>query len=107
MTYAQQRELHSCGVIKIPRSHFPNPIPSDTDPTQDVPIKNIQFGINGEPLNVRKQNMANGVSIDEMSSIDRRNTDKFDVLGELQASQRSASKTINDIKQQKNEKEIN
>lgn len=95
MTYKQQRVLHSDGRISIPRTCYANPIPSDTDPTQDVPIKNIQLGLNGEPLNVRKLSMSNGVPIDALSAIDRRNMDKFDVLGELQANQRSVSNIIN------------
>lgn len=73
-----------------------NPIPSDTDPTQDMPVKNIEFGINGVPVNVKvNRNLSyNNLPIEKMTSIDRRNNDAFDSVGELRSLENGATKSL-------------
>lgn len=92
MDLKQFRDLHK-NMICDSIVHFENnPLPSCTDPTQDVPVRNIQFGLNGEPLNVKKNNLPfNNLPIEKMSSVDRRNNDVFDQLGELRDLEKQAS----------------
>lgn len=87
-----------------------NPLPSSTDPTQDVPVSQIQFGLNDVPLNVRINNKRlayTNLFIDQMSSVDRRNNDVFDAVGELRALERAnAGKKVN-VKTKKSVKNEN
>ena len=68
-----------------------NGAPSQTDPTQDIPVKRLQLAANGVPINVRQHNMSftepifnNGKKID-IPSYRQKNRDNFDVVSDLQA----------------------
>lgn len=108
MNQVQYRAMQKSLISPILLHFDTNNIPSATDPTQDVPVSAIQFGLNDVPLNVNinKHLAFNNRPIEQMSSIDRRNFDAFDAVGELRALERSnASKNdINYKKSQKNEK---
>lgn len=103
MTREQFFTAHSRSVIFMGKFYEPNCLPSATDPTQDIPVGQINLGVDGEPLNVRRQSMdfAN-IPINQMTNIDRRNCDKFDILGEQMELQQSVRNTIK--KSRKNEK---
>lgn len=98
-----QKTMQSPVMIHFDR----NELPSATDPTQDVPVSAIQFGLNDVPLNVQvnKRLAYNNRPIEQMSSIDRRNNDAFDSVGELRAIERAnaGKKVINYKKSQTNE----
>lgn len=100
MNLSDFRKLHFDGKIILPRGYENNPLPSNTDPTQDVPIENVQLAANGIPINVslRKDLVMTNSPIEKMTAIDRRYMDKFDVVGELQAAERRVKnyKPIND-----------
>lgn len=75
------------------RRHFEsNPLPSNTDPTQDCPVSAC-LAPDGTPLpTVRKNNLPfNGLTIEQMTSIESRHRDKFDILGEQQKLAEQAS----------------
>lgn len=107
MNIAQYRVMQKTMQSPIIKHFDTNDIPSATDPTLDVPVSAIQFGINDVPLNVNvnKRLAYNNRPIEQMLSIDRRNTDPFDAVGELRALERShaGKKVINYKKSQKNE----
>lgn len=106
MNQKQFRELHLKGRIYVNVYREVNNLPSATDPTQDVPVRNIQFMANGDPINVIKRNLAyNGLNPDQLSTIEKRHTDPFDVLGELQARERGLAVDIAKYKQLKKQKE--
>lgn len=85
--------LHANLRIKLPTRFEVNLLDSDTDPTQDIPIKAIQLNANGMPLNVRNYNgIFSGVRIEDFTSIEKRNNDQFDNLGELQNLSQKVSK---------------
>lgn len=91
MTIAQFRILQHRLSIQLQKHKDWNPLPSDTDPTQDIPVKSIQLAANGEPINVKRSNgVFNGIPADKLSSVEKRNNDKFDQLGELQNLARQA-----------------
>lgn len=78
-------KLHMSLSINLPKSIENNPIPSATDPTQDIPIRMIEVSAAGVPLNVREVKCSyNGITADKLSSIDSRNCDVFDQLREYQ-----------------------
>lgn len=106
MTQQQFRELHSRGRLYVSTVSAVNSLPSDTDPTQDVPVRQIQFMANGEPINVKKRNAEfNYLSPDKLSTIEKQHSDAFDVLGELQRRQRSLASDIDKYNQLKKIKE--
>lgn len=95
MNRLQALEFHKQGMLCIPKFHPVNSVPSFTDPTQDIPIKRLQMAANGLPINVRQLNAVYSNSgVEKLTSIDRRNHDAFDALGELQ----SIEKKVNSLK---------
>lgn len=110
MTREQFRQLNKNGQMFLPRSVFPNELPSDTDPTLNVPVAKVYNAmVNGLPLDVRPNKMAfNNLHADEMTTIERRNTDKFDVVSEARRVQNnvdtSVKKLTKHLKQKDNEK---
>lgn len=109
MTQEQFRALRAHGKINVVIPQFENNLKSDTDPTQDVPVRAIQFLSDGVPLNVKKMNYPfNGFkTIDNLSAIEKRNMDKFDALGELQATERKVATDIYNYKQLKQKENEN
>lgn len=107
MDIQQYRTMQITLQSPIIKHYDKNDIPSATDPTQDVPVSAIQFGLNDVPLNVQvnKRLAYNNRPIEHMSSIDRRYNDTFDALGELRSLENShaGKKEINYKKSQKNE----
>lgn len=95
MTYENYRLLHRKGKVFCPRSIEFNILPSATDPTQDMPMSQVELLANGMPVNVNVVNLPmTGVKIEEMTSIDRRLRDKFDVFGEFQTISENAHNII-------------
>lgn len=95
MNRLQTLEFHKNGKMCIPKFHPKNSVPSSTDPTQDIPIKRLQMAANGLPINVRQFNTVySNTGVEKLTSIDRRNHDVFDALGELQ----SLDKKVKSIK---------
>ena len=85
--------LHANLRIMLPKTFEVNLLDSDTDPTQDIPIKAIQLGANGLPLNVRDyKGIFSNVRIEDFTSIEKRNNDQFDNLGELESLSKKVSK---------------
>lgn len=86
MTIEQFETLHKNLKVNVPKSIEINRLDSATDPTQDIPIKNIELAANGEPINVRKRDIPfSNVKVENFTSIEHRHTDSFDQLGELQS----------------------
>lgn len=87
-------QLHKELRISIKRTFEYNPIPSDTDPTQDIPVKMIEVSAMGVPLNVKERKAVfSNLLADNLTSIEKRNNDKFDVLSELQNTAGKVSQT--------------
>lgn len=90
------RKLHLTHFFDNKHYYESNPLPSATDPTQDIPVKNIQLLASGEPLNVRKLPLAYTCApVEKLTAADRRNNDVFDAVGELQALERKGAKSSN------------
>lgn len=86
MNRAQFDELHSRGKVFVKKTIEYNPLPSATDPTQDVPLRMVEVNSLGQTVNVKTHNAVfSNVPADQLSSIERRHTDRFDALGELQS----------------------
>ena len=96
MTIEQFKILHRNIRHCFPRTDEINNLPSVTDPTQDIPIRNIELTAAGIPINVKdlkgKMPMS-GVPVESFTTIEKRNNDKFDVLGELQESAKLISRS--------------
>ena len=85
MNIAQFKQLHKNLRVFVPKTTEINPLPSATDPTQDIPIRMIEVNAMGVPLNVKeRKTVMNGLKVEDMTTIEKRNNDKFDNLGELQ-----------------------
>ena len=85
MTKQQFIDLHLHLHIHLPKTIEVIPIDSATDPTQDIPIRAIQFAANGVPLNVKEyKKVFSNIKVEQFTSIEKRNCDKFDNYGELQ-----------------------
>lgn len=79
--------LHLNLRVQIEKSKEFNPLPSDTDPTQDIPIKMIEVTALGVPVNVKQyKEVYSNIKAENFTSIEKRNCDVFDQLGELQNS---------------------
>lgn len=85
MNRAQFRELNKIGSINIKRKIYPNPLKSETDPTQDCPVSRVYDAMmSGNPVDVKMNRMSfNGIHADQLSTIERRNNDMFDAFNEL------------------------
>lgn len=105
MNRQQFHAAHNCSIFPMGKFFENNPLPSCTDPTQDCPVSQIHLSASGEPLNVRKNGMqyAN-LPIDQMTALDRRNNDKFDILGEQMSLQEKVRNTIKFSKKNENQK---
>lgn len=86
--------LRSHGFVNIPITHESNIGLSLTDPTQACPVKNVYDSlVNGRPLDISEhQNIYNSLKVDNLSSIERRHHDKFDVFIESKKIGKSFSK---------------
>lgn len=87
MTSEMFRALHKKNLpFFVGRNLDKNPLDSSTDPTQDVPVKRIMFNALGVPMNCteNKRLVHSNIPLDKMTTLDKRNFDKFDALGELQ-----------------------
>lgn len=75
--------LHKNLKVCVIKTNDFNPLSSDTDPTQDIPISRVEMAANGLPLNVKVHNMPmTGTKVEDFTSLEKRNTDTFDQLGE-------------------------
>ena len=87
MTRKQFIELHSQLSISIEKTIENNPIESATDPTQDIPVRNIECTAQGIPTNVKELRRAfSNIKVENFTTIEKRHNDQFDQLGELQES---------------------
>ena len=94
MTKKQFIELHFNLKINVPKTLEINPFPSETDPTQDIPIKAIQITASGIPINVKQyQSVMSGVKVENFTSLEKRNNDVFDNVGELQEISKKMNKS--------------
>lgn len=79
-------KLHLNLRIQIKKTVEFNPLDSDTDPTQDIPIKMIEVTSMGVPINVKeRQAVFSNIKAENFTSIEKRFNDQFDQLGELQS----------------------
>lgn len=98
MNKEQFKLLHKNINMQFSRTREYNPLPSATDPTQDVPIRMIEVNSLGEPMNVKQtKGIFSNLKPENFTAIERRNTDKFDALNELQQSAHEIS-SVKDIK---------
>lgn len=80
-------KLHFNLRIQIKKTVEFNPLDSDTDPTQDIPIKMIEVTSMGVPVNVKeRQAVFSNIKAENFTTIEKRFNDQFDQLGELQSS---------------------
>lgn len=80
-------KLHLDLRIQIKKTAESNPLDSDTDPTQDIPIKMIEVTSMGVPINVKEsQAVFSNIKAENFTTIEKRFNDQFDQLGELQLS---------------------
>lgn len=94
MNYVEYRALRRAQRRANLHYFESNPLPSATDPTQDIPVKNIQLLANGEPLNVKRLPLQyTNFPSEKLTAADRRNNDHFDAVGELQALEREGAKS--------------
>lgn len=87
MTKSDFIKLHLNLRIQISKTAESNPLDSDTDPTQDIPIKMIEVTSMGVPINVKeRQAVFSNIKAENFTTIEKRFNDQFDQLGELQSS---------------------
>lgn len=85
--------LHMDLKINLPKTIESNPLKSCTDPTQDIPISMIEVTAMGIPTNVKQlKGVFSNLKVENLSTIEQRNNDKFDMLGELQQTAAQVSK---------------
>lgn len=99
------KDYHDVRTLRrhfIRRSYECNPLPSNTDPTQDCPVSAC-LAPDGTPLpNIKRNNLPfSGLTIEQMSSIESRHRDKFDILGEQMDLASQASRTLSQTKVKK------
>lgn len=108
MTKKQFIELHSTLKVEIKKTIETNTIASATDPTQDVPVRNIECTALGIPTNVKElKKVYSNIKVENLTTIEKRNNDQFDQLGELQDSVKRVSQkgvTTNFVKPKKTPK---
>ena len=91
MNIEEFKTLHKNLRVFIPKTTESNPIPSDTDPTQDIPLRMVEVNALGAPVNVKERKVVfNNVKAENLTTIEKRNNDAFDQLGELQDLTKSA-----------------
>ena len=87
MTKSDFIKLHLNLRIQINKTSEYNPLDSDTDPTQDIPITMIEVTSMGVPTNVKeRQAVFSNIKAENFTTIEKRFNDQFDQLGELQSS---------------------
>lgn len=85
MRLSEYRSLHKNLNVVICKHFETNNVPSATDPTQDIPVRMIQMTASGVPLNVKQRDLKfNNLKIENLTTIEKRNNDVFDCVGELQ-----------------------
>lgn len=84
MTHSQFQNLCKSGKIMLPRTFEANSSDSLTDPTQAMPVKNIyECLVYGKPIDVKEHsNIYNGLHTNELSTLEKRGYDAFDVSRE-------------------------
>lgn len=85
MTRKEFREFTRNGKIIISSNEpFKNNQPSQTDPTQACPVQKIyNCLVSGVPVDAATQNVVyNGLHVDELSSLEMRHNDAFDIARE-------------------------
>ena len=84
MTHSQFQNLCKVGKINLPRSYEANSSDSLTDPTQAMPVKNIyECLVSGRPIDVNEhKNIFNSLHTDQLSTLEKRGYDSFDVARE-------------------------
>lgn len=111
MTIKQFNELHLNLKVRVIIPRELNKVDSATDPTQDIPIRNIEVTATGQPINVKEgKKVLSGVSIENMTTIEKRHTDKFDIIGDFQdsvskVSRKGVTTNFKQTKKQKNHEE--
>lgn len=99
MTRTQFRELSRQGRSFLPRSIFHSSVPSATDPTQDVPVSKVYNAMTtGIPLDIGQNPMSfNALHAEDLSSLEKKNNDSFDVFAESRKVQKGLDKQIKQI----------
>lgn len=107
MTRTQFRELSRQGRSFIPRSVFSVSVPSATDPTQDVPVSRVFSAMTtGVPLDIHQNPMSfNALHAEDLSSLEKKNNDSFDVFAESRNVQKGLDKQIKNIVKSQNSKQ--
>jgi hypothetical protein len=84
MNRNQLYSLHSRCKINAVKSSEKNILPSATDPTQVCSVQKMYHAlVNGQPISVPENKMQfNNLKVDDLSSLEKRNTDQFDVFRE-------------------------
>lgn len=87
MTLQNYKRKQKGFILQFPKTMEYNPVESATDPTQDIPVKMIEVTAAGIPINVKEtRGVFSNLKAENLTSIERRNNDKFDVMNELQTS---------------------
>lgn len=84
MDRSQLYTLHSRGKIKSIKLSEKNILPSATDPSQVCSVQKMYHAlVNGQPISVPENKMQfNNLKLDQLSTLEKRNYDQFDVFGE-------------------------
>lgn len=84
MNRNQLYSLHSRGKLKSIKSSEINILPSATDPTQVCSVQKMYHAlVNGQPISVPENKMQfNNLKVDDLSTLEKRNFDQFDVFRE-------------------------
>lgn len=106
MNLENAHKLHRFGVIYLPETTEKNSQPSLTDPTLACPVKPIyEAMINGRPLDISEHaNIYNGVKLEDLSSIEKKHTDRFDKFIESRSIGKKFSKVATMVVEPADEK---
>lgn len=107
MTIEQFHKRMSRGSLYIPPHCEENSAISMTDPTQDCPVKTVYDAlVNGKPITAREsQNIYNSLSVNQLSAIERRHTDQFDVHIEAKSIGKKFSKNAKIVEESDKDKD--
>lgn len=96
MTRETFRKLNKKGFLPFQRFIYSCALPSATDPTQDCPVSRVyQAMVEGHPLSLPEQkNVYNGLKVDQLSEIEKRNFDQFDAFARLRKDSKAIQKGV-------------
>lgn len=101
----QLYDLHSHGKVDFYKPSELNVLPSATDPTQVCSVQKMYHAlVNGQPISIPENKMQfNNLKVDDLSSLEKRNCDKFDVFAESRKIGKQFSKVATIVQPKKND----